>query len=213
MAFVSCLILALFFLRRRSRKQKRGKERPVDLLHDDEDEDEEDHRRNPNAQAQHQLEYYTPEPFMVTDPTLNSDAATTAATDFGHSGPGSSSGRPLSGTSFTRSDTPDLLGSGSAYGVGGYGWAAGSTTTSTSRKGAAMRMRPVNIVQHEDAGPPPPIGGQDKEEEAETIELPPAYTAVQRSVAATPERTPPAEQNGGGGGGDTRTPGAEPGRE
>ncbi|KXN83142.1 hypothetical protein AN958_01813 [Leucoagaricus sp. SymC.cos] len=173
LALLVSVVLALFYLRRRSRQNRRVKKRPVDLLHEDEDE-EDDHRHHPNEQQQHQLDYYTPEPFTVPDPTLTSDAATTALTE-SHSGWGaSSSGRPLSGTSYSRSDTPDLLGA-----VGGYGWAGASTTTSTSRKGGPQRMRPVNIVQHEDAGPPPM---PDKEEEAETIELPPAYTAVQRTA-------------------------------
>jgi hypothetical protein len=181
--FLACLILVLFFYRRRQGHRKRVKERPVDLLHDDEYE-EDDHRRNSNHhhQTQQQLEYYTPEPFLVPDPTSHSDAA--SATGF----TSPSGGRPISGTSFTHSDAPDLLGSGSAYGVGGYGWAGGSTTTSNSRKGA-MRMRPVNIVQHEDAGPPP-SNGAGGQEEAETIELPPAYTAVQRRVDNGAERSP-----------------------
>lgn len=187
MVFLSALILVLFFARRRSRQKRRVKERPVDLLNEDDDEDD-DPRRNPSGQPPHQLDYYTPEPFMATDPAQTSDGATTAATESGYGASGS--GRPLSGTSFTRSDTPDLLG-GSGY---GYGWAAGSTTTSTSRKGAPPRMRPVNIVQHEDAGPPPGVG--DKEDEAETIELPPAYTAVQsaalRNGAAPDANQPPA---------------------
>ncbi|KAF9453145.1 hypothetical protein P691DRAFT_802020 [Macrolepiota fuliginosa MF-IS2] len=197
-AFLSCLILALFFFRRRSNQKRRVKERPVDLLHEDEDEDEDDDpRRNPNAQQSHQLEYYTPEPFMVTDPTAPSDGATTAATGTGYGA--SSSDRPLSGTSFTRSETTDFLGVG-------YGWAAGSTTTSNSRKGAPPRMRPVNIVQHEDAGPPPPPA--DKEEETETIELPPAYTAVQNvaRTTAAPGTTQPRT-----GGPDTRPPDATAG--
>ncbi|KAJ3575874.1 hypothetical protein NP233_g810 [Leucocoprinus birnbaumii] len=205
-ALVICLALALFFFRRRSRRHTGVKERPVDLLHGDDEDDEEDHRHNPNGQqqVQQQLDYYTPEPFMVPDPTLTSDAATTAATDMqSHSGWGaSSSGRPLSGTSFTRSDTPDLHGAAGA----GYGWAAGSTTTSTSRKGGPIRMRPVNIVQHEDAGPPPQM--QDKEEEAETIELPPAYTAVQRPAIHGEDQ--PTSGMTDGAGPESRPPGAVP---
>jgi len=174
----------------------------MDLLRGDDEDDEDDHRPHPNDQQQHQLDYYTPEPFMVPNPTLTSDAATTAASDVqSHTGWGaSSSGRPLSGTSFTRSDTPDLLGAGSGASAYGYGWTAGSTTTSTSRKGP-MRMRPVNIVQHEDAGPPPQI--EDKVEEAETIELPPAYTAVQRAVIRVEDQ--PSDGTVQGAGTDSRT--------
>ncbi|KAJ3519860.1 hypothetical protein NMY22_g13012 [Coprinellus aureogranulatus] len=47
-------------------------------------------------------------------------------------------------------------------------------------------MRPVNIIQHDDAGPSLPPAGPG-EEEAETIELPPAYTALRG-----PDPPPPA---------------------
>jgi len=173
----------------------------MDLLHGDDEDEDDEHRRHPNDHQQHQLDYYTPEPFMVPDPMFTSDAATTAATDVqSHTGWGaSSSGRPLSDTSFTRSDTPDLLGVGSGASAYGYGWTAGSTTTSTSRKGP-MRMRPVNIVQHEDAGLPPQIG--DKAEEAETIELPPAYTAVQRAAIRGEDQ--PSDEVAEGTGTDSR---------
>ncbi|KAF7767950.1 hypothetical protein Agabi119p4_7193 [Agaricus bisporus var. burnettii] len=192
-AFISCLILVLFWHRRRHGHRKRAKERPVDLLHDDED-SEDDHRRNAQPQTQQQLDYYTPEPFLVPDPTLHSDG--TSATDAGGGFRTSSDGRPISGTSFTRSDTQDLLGGGSAYGLGGYGWAGGSTTTNNSRKGA-MRLRPVNIVQHEDAGPPPPPPSNGAgEEESETIELPPAYTAVQKRVVDAAEGSQPSVGGG-----------------
>jgi hypothetical protein len=209
LALIVSLFLALFFFRRRSRQNNRVKERPVDLLHDDYEDEEDDHQHNPNSQPQHQLDYYTPEPFMVPDP-LTSDAATTAPTD-GHSHAGwgaSSSGRPMSGTSYTRSDTPDLLGAmGGGASAYGYGWAAGSTTTGTSRKGGPMRMRPVNIVQHEDAGPPPPMGG-DKEEETETIELPPAYTAVHKTPTQAEEEQPARATTTVTTGADSRPPGA-----
>ena len=64
----------------------------------------------------------------------------------------------------------------------GYGWAAaaGGSTTSSNRKGAPPRLRPVNIVQHEDAGPP---------EDAEMIELPPAYTMVGKGATSTAATT------------------------
>jgi hypothetical protein len=38
-------------------------------------------------------------------------------------------------------------------------------------------LRPVNIVQHEDAGPTPK---ESNENEAETVELPPAYTNLRQ---------------------------------
>jgi hypothetical protein len=39
-------------------------------------------------------------------------------------------------------------------------------------------MRPVNIIQHDDAGPSE--GGPKEEDEPETIELPPAYTNIKK---------------------------------
>ena len=46
-------------------------------------------------------------------------------------------------------------------------------------------LRPINIIQHDDAGPSEP---KEEEGDPETIELPPAYTAVKKA---------------GGGGGET----------
>jgi len=173
-AFITAIILAWFFLRRRSKQKRRRSKRSVDLLNEDEDDDSPP--QNPNH-LPHQLEaYYAPEPFMVPDTSTLPDGTTAD----GHGVGGSS--RPMSGTSqtYSRSGTPDVQGPGASQ---GYAWAAGSTATSNSRKGAPPRMRPVNIVQHEDAGPPLlPAEGEDKDE-PETVELPPAYTAV-RGVGA-----------------------------
>jgi hypothetical protein len=110
---------------------------------------------------------YQPEPFMVPIP-----APTPSEFD-------EEFGRPLSsGTRmsfYTRSDTPDLAstlnGLGSAPVVGGSSGGGG-------RKGGAPKpMRAVNIIQHQDAGP----SNNEEREEAETIELPPAYTMVRTS--------------------------------
>lgn len=109
-------------------------------------------------------EYYQPEPFNVPDPLQM-----TRTDDDG----GMSEGRPLSGyTSTSRSQTPDLLG----LGLGSAGMS--STTSSTGRKGAIRQMRPVNVIQHDDAGPSEnaPLA----EEEPETVELPPAYTNIRK---------------------------------
>ena len=67
-----------------------------------------------------------------------------------------------SSTDLMRSGTPDLLGVVSASG-------------GSSRKSPLgfQQLRPVNIIQHDDAGP---------DEGAETIELPPAYTNIRRKL-------------------------------
>ncbi|KIY69588.1 hypothetical protein CYLTODRAFT_409501 [Cylindrobasidium torrendii FP15055 ss-10] len=49
--------------------------------------------------------------------------------------------------------------------------------TSASRKGPRRELRPVNIIQHDDAGP---SEAPHHEEEPETVELPPAYTSVRK---------------------------------
>jgi hypothetical protein len=56
---------------------------------------------------------------------------------------------------------------------------SGIASSSTGTRKTAPRMfRPVNIIQHDDAGP----SGQEvkEEEEPETIELPPAYTNIRK---------------------------------
>ena len=58
---------------------------------------------------------------------------------------------------------------------GGSQWGGASTSASTSRKSPAPPpLRPVNIIQHDDAGAVPEDGA------AETVELPPAYTNIRR---------------------------------
>lgn len=155
LVFLFAVVLLIWFFRRREKVHRKQKERPVDLLgaEDEGDDNDDPNRRNELPQ------FYQPEPFMVPDPRLSASADHTDA-----------GGRPISGTSMTmsRSGTPDTLGFG--YGVQG---AAGSTT-SGGRKGAGRVMRPVNVIQHDDAGP----GEADKVEEVETVELPPAYTSV-----------------------------------
>lgn len=91
-------------------------------------------------------EYYQPDPFIVPDPSSADDTAT------------SSGGAPMSSSSErpTSSGMQDL-------------------TSSSTRKGGAPRsLRPVNIIQHDDAGQ----AGANKEEEPETIELPPGEIVV-----------------------------------
>jgi hypothetical protein len=106
-------------------------------------------------------EYYQPEPFNVPDPMHTAHTDDDGVT---------SDGRPTSGGYTTsRSGTPDLLGLGSA---------GMSTTSSGGRKGPIRQMRPVNVIQHDDAGPSEtaPLA----EEESETVELPPAYTNIRK---------------------------------
>ena len=88
-------------------------------------------------------QYYAPDPYLVPDPTIRGTSEAASTND-----------RPLSMSTVTtdvqRPQTP-------------------MTTTTTTRKSAAFpQLRPVNIIQHDDAS----LSGQA---EPETIELPPAY--------------------------------------
>lgn len=163
---LAALILALFFFRRRSQNKQSTKERPVDLLQDDDD----------TGHRGELPQYYQPEPFMMPEPSarVSTDAGSIAAqTD--------DRGRPLSGvTSTSRSGTPDLLGFGAA------GTAATSTSGSSSgrKSGMPRPLRAVNIIQHEDAGPSD--APKADEDEPETIELPPAYTNIRSETPTRP---------------------------
>lgn len=175
-------LLALFFYRRRQKVKHRKREKP-DLLTED---DEGDEGEGTNRESRNNLpQFYRPEPFTVPDPTLASMYGD-GATEDGR--------RPVSGTAtslYTQSATPDgtvALGYGTGGSVAagaGMGMGMAASSTGTGRKGQPPRsMRPVNIIQHDDAGPsglPPRM-----EEEAETIELPPAYTALRTDSTPSP---------------------------
>ncbi|THH17568.1 hypothetical protein EW146_g3282 [Bondarzewia mesenterica] len=144
------VLFALFFLRRRP-SESHTKERPVDLLQDHEDDLE-----NHNGDLP---QYYAPEPFLVPDPTI---AATSDAGSAYHDDPyGAGSTRP---TSYTETDMlrPNTPGHRSMT----------SMSTNTRKSPMPPTLRPVNIIQHDDAGP----SGPPQDQELETIELPPAYT-------------------------------------
>jgi hypothetical protein len=153
---ISAVLVTLWYVRRRPYTAL-SKERPVNVLQDDEDGEGE-------GDLPH---YYAPEPFLVPDPSIGGTSEAASTHD-----------RPLSMSTFTadgqRPQTP--------------------TTTTTTRKSAGFpQLRPVNIVQHDDAGPSTDLLGQS---EHETIELPPAYTNIrptQRSPLGS--STPTASGN------------------
>ncbi|KAJ7754444.1 hypothetical protein B0H16DRAFT_1458948 [Mycena metata] len=154
---LAIVLIALFFIRRR-RLGRQEKVRP-DLLNDERDEGDEG-----GATRNELPQFYQPEPFTAG----RSSVGGLTADDRHPSDLTDEHGRPISGVfSEGRSETPDP-----------------STSMSTStRKTAPMRqMRPVNIIQHADAGPSLPA--QAGEEEPETVELPPAYTNIRKEAAA-----------------------------
>ncbi|KAJ7266965.1 hypothetical protein B0H12DRAFT_141808 [Mycena haematopus] len=153
---LAAALVALFFMRRRRLRNKNEKFRPDLLTGGDEGDDHDGAPRNELPQ------FYEPEPFMVTDPTAGDRSSVGGLTVDGRT---DSQGRPLSVvTSETRSGTPD----------------PSTSMSGRTGKSAPMRqMRPVNIIQHADAGPSMAPPG---EEEPETVELPPAYTNIRKDL-------------------------------
>ncbi|KAH9074155.1 hypothetical protein EDB83DRAFT_2656619 [Lactarius deliciosus] len=152
-AIVAAALVA-FFYSRRQKYSAVSKERPVNVLHDDDDDG--------NVSPQDLPQYYAPEPYLVPDPTIvgTSEAAST------HD-------RPLS---MTTADIPRPQTPGSMN----------TATTHTRKSALPPQLRPVNIIQHDDAGPSEAPTSAD---EPETIELPPAYTNI-RSTQRSPDTTP-----------------------
>ena len=156
--------LILLFLMRRRRFHGSQKERPVDLLQDHEDGAPVGDNRLP--------EYYQPEPFVLPDPTVMSTHDSSYRDD-----PLSASGRPSGERrqSYLSTSTSDA--------AGGYLRAGTSLPSTSARKSPAPpSFRPVNIIQHDDAGP----SDEPAEPEPETIELPPAYTNIKPRGPAAP---------------------------
>ncbi|KAF6764381.1 hypothetical protein DFP72DRAFT_1163350 [Ephemerocybe angulata] len=162
---VALLAALLFFIlyRKRQRERARVREKPLDLLNEEEDGDEDGRgdRRSRNDLP----EYYQPQPFTVPDSTVAGSVVDGDTDSIGGRRPLSGGTTATSMYTSARPGTPD----GSAVLSG----------TGASRKGAPQRvMRPVNIIQHDDAGPSYSVPNKGEEGEAETIELPPAYTAL-----------------------------------
>ncbi|CDO70500.1 hypothetical protein BN946_scf184569.g43 [Trametes cinnabarina] len=170
------LALVLLFAIRRQRYHKGTKERPVDLLQDQDNEGGDG--RPP--------EYYQPEPFVLPDPTV-------ASTREGSVRGGTAAYQSLATRPSGEHRNSYLSASSSETGTQGQGLRPPPSTTqssSTRKSPAPPSFRLVNIIQHDDAGPsePPP---PPPEEEPETIELPPAYTNIRRD-------TPSASNEAGG---------------
>lgn len=149
------IAILLFFWLRRRRAQRGSKDRPSLFIdHDDE---------APTSQPLNEdlPVHYRPEPFTASEPT---DRASTPRP----STPYDRSERPVS-QSLTYLSDPQRVASPD-----------GTSTGLSSRKSPLPpSLRPVNVFQHEDAGPSLPADNQ----EPETIELPPAYTNLRNTPA------------------------------
>lgn len=150
-------LLVLFFIRRRRHKQ--AKKDPVDLLDPREAGDDENGNREPP-------EFYLPEPFRVPDPSVPAMSEISSARGTENVG-----GPEFLGT-HSRRESGISLGSQGRVSTEG-------PISSSSRKTPAgpPQLRPINIIQHDDAGP---SAGAAAEEEAETVELPPAYNNLRK---------------------------------
>jgi len=145
-AFIAICGIVLFILLRRRRSKRRFDEQPVDLLGGQ-------GQAGADAPVPQQ---YVPEPYHIPA----SQRPEMSETSEGNLGPGAlhEGNRRLSGVTSTESSGPL------------------SGTSNTAKSGAPPSLRPVNIVQHEDAGPSEGHGQQ----EPETVELPPAYTNLRK---------------------------------
>ncbi|KAH9171379.1 hypothetical protein EDB89DRAFT_1887153 [Lactarius sanguifluus] len=142
-------LIAFFYPRRRGYS---AVGRPVNVLHDDED------GHAPHRSPSH---YYTPEPYLVPDPTIGRTFEAASTPD-----------RPITTT------TADVLRPQTLASI--------TVPMTTTRKNAPHpQQRTVNIIQHDDAGPSeiPSV------REPDTIELPPAYSNI-RSPLHPPSTVP-----------------------
>jgi len=148
LAGLVAIALAFIFYMRRRRFQRANKERPA--LFQDNDDD------GPSERRENLPHYYEPEPFTLPEPT---DAGSTRASTDNRRHSELTYMTDL-GFGAQRAGTPD----------------GGTVLTGSSRKSPLPTLRPVNVIQHEDAGP----SGGPGEEDAETVELPPAYTNLRK---------------------------------
>ncbi|KAM6503585.1 hypothetical protein JOM56_000528 [Amanita muscaria] len=162
LAIVVVSVLLFYFLRRR--EKNKSKDHPVDLINADEDEEAgpPDINVPGSRSSRNELpEFYRPEPYLVAESDRHTETTSMRS--------GERSRRISTVTS--QPETMSQI---------GFGYGDPSVGSSSGRKGLTPRpYRAVNIVQHEDAGPSEaPVDG----EEAETIELPPAYTNLRSQV-------------------------------
>lgn len=147
---VAVALMAFFYPRRRGYTAV-SKERPVNVLHDEEDGDG-SHQDLPH--------YYAPDPYLVSDPNIGEA-----------SGAASTRNRPLPVAPAVIPQTPTSMAAAKA---------------GMRKSSLPAEMRPVNIIQHDDAGPSEVL---ESVAEHETIELPPAYSNI-RSVQHSPGPAP-----------------------
>lgn len=104
-----------------------------------------------NGATREYPQYYQAEPFVMPEPTDSSQA-------------GHGQGRPSAAESSRRDSH-----------ITSNPSEASPSDPSTKSAAGLRQMRPVNVIQHEDAGP-----GISEEPQGETVEVPPAYTNLRK---------------------------------
>ncbi|KAF8524402.1 hypothetical protein BU17DRAFT_42883 [Hysterangium stoloniferum] len=177
-AIVVVGLAGFFFIRRR----KRMHHDTVDLLPDA------GGSGSATGHADAPPEFYQPEPYILS--SISGTHSRNVSAEDGTSGPRtrpsmSDLGRRYSALSMTDQDLERDLSESTRTGTGPFLGGARSGTphsqTQTSRKGAPSSMlRPVNWVQHEDAGVIPQDEAGGSAQQPETIEVPPSYDDIRR---------------------------------
>lgn len=153
--------LVLLFFYRRDKHHKNTGTRPMkpDLIDPSED--------RPIARQDQELpQFYEPEPFIIPDAITTAD---TASLHSAHEGQRRHSMSTVTGVAGGHARTPSRMSVTTASEIGGMGAASTSGRSKSGMPPSAFR--PVNFIQHEDAGDVPAA-----DQEPETVELPPAYT-------------------------------------
>ncbi|KAG9100091.1 hypothetical protein FRC06_004548 [Ceratobasidium sp. 370] len=174
-AGVIIFFLVLLFFYRRHKHHRNSGTRPMkpDLIDPSED------QPPPQEERGELPQFYEPEPFIIPDALSNPETSSRHSLHSTHDGqqPRTSmttaSGMPGHGRA------PSRLSVTTVSEAGGPG-----PTSSSGRSKAGMppsAFRPVNFIQHEDAGDLPTT-----DQEPETVELPPAYTDFRSRAAVTP---------------------------
>lgn len=172
-AVICAFILVLIFFRRRKRFHNQHSKERTDLFTDNE---------WPDSAREGEIAHLAaPEPYIVpTEPAHSEVGSTVPGSHYGYGvGNGAGGLRPSTErrmSTVSASTDGDLLRpttpGTSTSGAGTSAWGGMSNASRKTPQGPTLR--PVNIIQHEDAGAP------DEPEGEETVELPPAYTNLRR---------------------------------
>ncbi|KAG9090613.1 hypothetical protein FS749_000417 [Ceratobasidium sp. UAMH 11750] len=166
-------LVLLFFYRRRKHHRNSGT-RPMkpDLIDPSEDQPVPQEGRGELPQ------FYEPEPFIIPDALSNPETSSRHSLHSTHDGQQPRTSMTTASGIPGHGRAPSRLSVTTMSEAGGPG-----APSSSGRSKAGMppsSFRPVNFIQHEDAGDIP-----STDQEPETVELPPAYTDFRNRTAGT----------------------------